>query len=68
MLYDRHLRKEFIITVVINVHVSHLSGENKFLQENIFFQRKNNFPLEYLRFPTGIKELPIRIKILTGLE
>lgn len=41
MLYDRHLRKEFIITVVINV--SHLSGENKFLQENIVSKGKTIF-------------------------
>lgn len=42
--------------------VRYLPLRNEILQENDFSYWKNNFPIKYFDFPTGIKELPIGIK------
>lgn len=72
MQYDiDHCLRSLKSTFVVNVF--HLSGviltlKNKFLQENIFSYRKNNFPIGYLKFPIGIKYLYIWIQISMGFE
>lgn len=48
--------------------LKHVHLNFEFLQEYNFSHKKNNFPIEYLKFPIGIKELPTGFSIPIGFE
>lgn len=48
--------------------LKHVHLNFEFLQEDNFSNKKNNFPIEYLKFPTEIKELPTGFSIPIGFE